>query len=43
MDAKIPDDVLIVMVRRGKEIIIPNGGTRLKAGDVLFLTGDPEK
>ena len=29
---------LIIMVRRSKRILIPNGQTRLAAGDVLVLT-----
>lgn len=38
--AGIPDDVLLVQVRRAGETIIPNGTTELLPGDVLILSGD---
>ncbi len=31
---------LVVMVQRGEDVVIPNGGTELKAGDVLVIKED---
>jgi len=39
-----PDDVLIVAVIRGEDVLLPRGTTRLCAGDVLVVTtSDPEQ
>lgn len=40
MNAEIPDDKLIVMIKRKKDIVIPNGSTMLLPGDILVLSGD---
>ena len=40
MDAEIPEDILVVMIKRGKEVIIPNGSTVMHEGDTLVLTGN---
>ncbi|MFQ8600093.1 MAG: TrkA C-terminal domain-containing protein [Oscillospiraceae bacterium] len=37
MDAGIPDDVLVVMIKRGDGMVVPKGSTRILAGDVLVL------
>lgn len=39
VDANIPDEILIVMIRRGGDIIIPKGSTRILPGDILVITG----
>lgn len=39
-EAKIPDEILIVMIKRKDEIIIPNGSSIIKAGDILVLTSN---
>ena len=36
-DLDIPDGVLVLAVRRGKNIIIPNGKTQIAAGDKVIL------
>jgi trk system potassium uptake protein TrkA len=36
-DLDIPDGVIILAVRRGKSIIIPNGKTQVAAGDKVIL------
>ena len=41
MDLQIPSDVVLVMVRRGDEIIIPKGNTRLQPGDKVTAMGNP--
>lgn len=43
MDLGIPMSILIVMVRRGEEVITPRGATVVRPGDVLMLTGDSEE
>ena len=36
----IPEGVLVVMVKRGRKNITPNGSTVLLTGDTLVLSGD---
>lgn len=38
--AEVPDNILIVMIKRKKDIVIPNGSTLLLPGDILVLSGD---
>lgn len=40
MDANIPEDILIVMIKRNNSIIVPKGSTMIKPGDTLFLSGN---
>lgn len=40
MDVGIPDDVLIVMIKRGDKILVPKGYTVIKKGDILVLSGN---
>ena len=40
IDAGIPDDILIVMIRRKGCIIVPNGSTEIRVGDTLVLGGE---
>ncbi len=42
MDLDIPDDVLIVMIRRNDKLITPKGTTMIKEGDTLMISGDEE-
>lgn len=39
-EADIPEDVLVVLVKRDGKAIVPNGSTLLLAGDTLVLSGD---
>ncbi|HUJ11163.1 MAG TPA: monovalent cation:proton antiporter family protein [Verrucomicrobiae bacterium] len=38
-ELKLPGDVLLVAVRRGGELLVPHGNTRLDLGDRLTLVG----
>ena len=40
MDANIPEEILIVMIKRGDKILIPKGSTVIKSGDILVLSGN---
>ena len=40
MDSDIPDEVLIVMIKRENEVIIPKGSTLIKEGDTLVLASN---
>lgn len=37
----LPDDFLIILVARGKDFVLPSGGTVLQGGDVLLVLSDP--
>lgn len=39
MEADIPQEILVVMIKRGGEVIIPKGSTTIREGDVLVLCG----
>jgi amino acid transporter/mannitol/fructose-specific phosphotransferase system IIA component (Ntr-type) len=41
-DLSLPDGVLIAMIRRGDELVIPTGDTSLEDGDRLTVLGRPE-
>lgn len=43
MDAALPGDILIVMVKRKRDIVIPNGSTVLMPGDTLVLSSNDFK
>ena len=40
---KLPGDVLILGMRRGDDVLVPHGNTRLRQGDVLMLVGHPDE
>ncbi len=40
MDAEIPEDILIVMIKREDQIIVPKGSTVIQVGDKLVLSGN---
>ncbi len=40
MEADIPEEILIVMIKRDIEIIVPKGSTLIKQGDILVLSGN---
>lgn len=40
MDANIPEEILVVMIKRAEKVIHPKGATIIKSGDVLVLSGD---
>ena len=39
VDANIPDEILIAMIKRSGDIIIPKGSTKILPGDILVITG----
>jgi len=41
MDVGLPSDVVLAMVRRGDEIVIPKGNTLLEPGDKVTAMGNP--
>ena len=40
MDANIPEEILIVMIKRNNSILVPKGSTTIKDGDILVLSGN---
>lgn len=40
VDSNIPEDVLIVMIKRNNEVIVPKGSSVIYQNDVLVLSGD---
>lgn len=40
MDANIPEEILIVMVKRDNQILVPKGSTIIKDKDILVLSGN---
>ena len=40
MDSNIPEDILIVMIKRGNEVIVPKGSTIINKGDTLVLSAN---
>ncbi len=40
MDANIPEDILIVMIKRDGDVFVPNGSTLILPEDILVLTGN---
>lgn len=40
MEAEIPESILVLMVKRNGEYILPKGYTELQANDVLLLSGN---
>lgn len=42
-ELKLALDILVVMIKRGDQTILPNGRTRIKAGDILVLSGEMYK
>lgn len=40
MDAEIPEGILIVMIKRQEEVIVPNGSTIINKGDILVLSAN---
>lgn len=41
VELKLPEGALVLSIRRRDGFIVPRGGTRLQAGDVLQVMGDP--
>lgn len=42
VDMKLPNDLLIVLIERGEEVIIPRGATLLEANDKLMILAEKE-
>lgn len=40
MDSNIPEDILIVMIKREGDVFVPNGSTKVIPGDILVVTGN---
>lgn len=40
MDAKIPEEILVVMIKRNDEVLVPKGSTVIQAEDTLVLSGN---
>lgn len=40
MDSEVPDEILIVMIKRDNKVIIPKGFTVIKPNDTLVLTSE---
>lgn len=40
MDANIPEEILVVMLKRGDEVLVPKGSTVILPGDILVLSGN---
>ncbi len=40
MNANIPEEILVVMIKRAENVIHPKGATMIKNGDILVLSGD---
>lgn len=40
MDADIPEEILVIMIKRKNEVITPKGSSVIKKGDTLVLTGN---
>ncbi len=40
MDANIPEDILVVMIKRNGDVFVPNGSTEILPGDILVLSGN---
>lgn len=43
MDANIPEDILVVMIKRSGDVFVPNGSTEILPGDILVLSGNKLK
>ncbi len=39
LEADIPDGILIVMIKRNGEVVVPNGSTKILLGDILVISG----
>ena len=42
-DLKLPDRLLIVLIKRGEESIIPEGATEIRGGDIVVVTDSNEE
>ena len=40
MDSNIPEEILIVMIKRDNKILVPKGSTVIRNGDTLVLSGN---
>lgn len=42
MDLKLPANVLILLIRRGRKFLVPSGQTRIEPHDTLLVLADPD-
>lgn len=40
MNANIPEDILVVMIKRKGDVLVPKGSTVIQAGDILVFSGN---
>ncbi|QSX05838.1 potassium/proton antiporter [Sedimentibacter sp. zth1] len=40
MHSNLPEDILVVMIKRGKNVIVPRGSTRILENDILVLSSN---
>jgi cell volume regulation protein A len=40
MELDIPENTLIIMIKRNGKIVVPRGNTKILEGDILVFTGD---
>ncbi|MEG0284235.1 MAG: potassium/proton antiporter [Erysipelotrichales bacterium] len=40
IDIDLPDDILVIMIKRGGRVITPNGNTKVLEGDDMLFAGD---
>jgi Trk K+ transport system NAD-binding subunit len=40
LDLGLPPGALVVLLKRGDQVIIPDGGTAIEAGDVVVVLAD---
>ena len=43
MDSNMPEDILVVMIKRNGDVFVPNGSTKILPGDILVLSGNKLK
>lgn len=40
MEANIPEDILVVIIKRKKTVITPKGFTEIQPGDIMVLSSN---
>ncbi len=40
-EVPLPEEVLVLAIRRGRQLVVPRGSSRLRRGDALTLMGSP--
>jgi Trk K+ transport system NAD-binding subunit len=42
VDLALPAGALIVLIRRGDDVLVPRGGTQIESADTLLVLAEPE-